>query len=68
MEYTKDMIFQIKYGQELEKSEKTFKFFKRTAKIISKHKMITVIVAITIMLMFLDFMLISSFIEVLSRV
>lgn len=68
MEYTKDMIFQIKYGQELEKSEKTLKFFRKIAKIISKHKMITVIIAITVTLMFLDFMLISSFIKMLSSI
>lgn len=63
MEYTKDVILGVSYGQ----AEKTrFQFLENMVKVIKKHKFITTIVSMTCLLCILDFMLISSFISVLS--
>lgn len=64
MEYTKDVIFSVSYGQEVKKSR--FKFFERISEIIGRHKMLTSIICITLMLMILDCILIGSFINVLN--
>ena len=65
MEYTKDVIFSVSYGQEVKKSR--FRFLERISRIIVRHKMITTIVSITLMLMILDCILIGSFINVLNN-
>ena len=65
MEYTKDIIFTVSYGQEVKKSR--FRFLERISRIIGRHKMITTIVSITLMLMILDCILIGSFINVLNN-
>lgn len=65
MEYTKDMILHVNYGQEV-KQKKVWKWFHKVSSVITNHKMITAIVSITLMLMILDIMLVTSFIQVLS--
>jgi len=68
MEYTKDVILQVNYGQGVKNKNKVWSIFNKLGENISKHKMITTIVSITLMLMILDFMLISSFVQVLSTI
>lgn len=66
MEYTKDVVFNVHYGQDVLKENKKMSAFKRIRLLLNRHKMITAIVLITIMFMIFDLMLVSSFIEVLS--
>ena len=64
MEYTKDMIFQVSYGQ-AERKER-FQFLKRLTQKVKKHKFMAITIGMTSLLILLDFMLIASFIQVLS--
>ena len=66
MEYTKDVVFNVHYGQDVLKENEKLSAFKRIRLLLNSHKMITAIVLITIMFMIFDLMLVSSFIEVLS--
>lgn len=66
MEYTKDVVFNVHYGQDVLKGNEKLSAFKRIRLLLNRHKMITAIVLITIMFMIFDLMLVSSFIEVLS--
>ena len=66
MEYTKDVVFNVHYGQDVLKKNEKLSAFKRIRLLLNRHKMITAIVLITIMVMIFDLMLVSSFIEVLS--
>lgn len=68
MEYTKDMILHVNYGQGEKKEKKTWNWVHKISLAITKHKMMTAVVSITVMLMFLDIMLVTSFIQVLSTV
>lgn len=68
MEYTKDMILHVNYGQEVKKERKILKLLNKVGKALSKHKMMTTIVSITVMLMALDFMLVASFMQVLTTI
>lgn len=61
MEYTKDVVFEINYGQARKKN-----IFERFLENMAKHRVITAIVSITFMLVVLDFILISSFVQALS--
>lgn len=63
MEYTKDVILHVNYGQGVKTKRSVFNKF---GEAITKHKMITTVVSITLMLMILDFMLVTSFVQVLS--
>lgn len=66
MEYTKDVILHVNYGQEGKTKKSVWKLFNKFGETMAKHKMITTVVSITVMLMVLDFMLITSFVQVLS--
>ena len=66
MEYTKDVIFSVSYGQEARKNK--FGLFGKLCGVIGRHKMVTSIIFITLMLMILDCVLVGSFIEVLQNV
>ena len=66
MEYTKDVVFNVHYGQDVLKENEKLSAFKRIRLLLNRHNMITAIVLITIMFMIFDLMLVSSFIEVLS--
>lgn len=68
MEYTKDMILHVNYGQEVRKERKVFRLLNKVGETLSKHNMMTTIVSITIMLMALDFMLVASFMKVLTTI
>lgn len=68
MEYTKGMVLHVNYGQGMEQKKKTWKLFYKISSLITKHKIMTAVVSITFMLMVLDIMLITSFINVLSTV
>lgn len=63
MGYTKDIILDVNYGQ----AEAKVNWMKSILRTLSKHKMITSVISITIMLIILDCMLISSFVSVLSN-
>ena len=68
MEYTKDVILQVNYGQGVKDKNRVWSIFNKLGENVAKHKMITTIVSITLMLMILDFMLVSSFVQVLSSI
>lgn len=68
MEYTKDMILHVDYGQGEKRKKKTWNLVHKISSAITKHKMMTAVVSITIMLMFLDVMLVTSFIQILSTI
>lgn len=68
MEYTKDMILHVNYGQTIEKKKAKWNVLERLSNTIAKHKMLTTIVSITLMLMILDIMLITSFVQILSSI
>lgn len=65
MEYTKDIILNVNYGQ-AEKKQK-FHWIKGVVDTISEHKLLVSVISITMMLMILDFILISSFVNILSN-
>lgn len=66
MEYTKDMILYVNYGQGVKTKKKGWNLFYKILSVIAKHKIMTAVVSITFMLMVLDIMLVTSFINVLS--
>ena len=68
MEYTKDVILQVNYGQGVKNKNKVWSIINKLGENVSKHNMIATIVSITLMLMILDFMLVSSFVQVLSTI
>lgn len=66
MEYTKDMILNVKYGQDVEKHK--LNIFKKVSNAISKHRFMAVVISMTLMLMLLDIMLVTSFVNILSNI
>lgn len=66
MEYTKDMILHVNYGQGVKAKRKKWNLFYKISLMIAKHKMMTAVVSITFMLIFLDIMLVASFANILS--
>lgn len=68
MEYTKDLILHVNYGQDVKNKKRGWNLFYKISSIMSKHKTITAVISITLMLMFLDVILIASFIDVLSSI
>ena len=68
MEYTKEMILNVNYGQEEKTKKNDYNWLHKISLAITKHKIIATVVAITLMLMFLDIMLITSFVNILSTV
>lgn len=65
MEYTKDVILHVNYGQDVKAKKSVRKIFNKFGETMSKHKMMTTVVSITLMLMILDFMLVTSFVQIL---
>lgn len=64
MSYTKDMVLEVNYGQAKEKSKKG-----KLTKILdsmSRHRTMTTIISITLMLILIDLMLVASFMQALS--
>ena len=68
MEYAKDIVLDVHYGQECKVQKRKAKILNKIIEYISNHKMITTIVCITLMLMTLDVMLVSSFVQVLTNI
>ena len=69
MEYTKDMILQVRYG-EINRTLKNKKE-KRTSKFlegIQKHKLMTTAVISAIIFISIDMILVSNFVRILSTV
>lgn len=69
MEYTKDMILQVRYG-EINRTLKNKKE-KRTSKFlegIQKHKLITTVVISAVIFISIDAILITNFVHILSLV
>lgn len=66
MEYTKDVILHVNYGQGVNENKKSWNWLNKISSAITKHKMMTAVISITLMLMFLDIMLVTSFVQVLS--
>ncbi len=69
MEYTKDMILQVRYGEinrtlKAKKAKRTSKLLER----IQKHRLITAIVISAIMFISIDMVLVSNFIRILNLV
>ncbi len=65
MEYTKDVIFRVQYGQD---SKRKIQLLDRIMQKIKRHKLITVTIGMVVMLGVLDFVLLSSFIQILSGI
>ena len=65
MEYTKDVIFRVQYGQD---SKRKIQLLDRLMQKIKRHKLITVTIGMVVMLGVLDFVLLSSFIQILSGI
>ena len=64
MEYTRDIVLNVNYGQAgINKEGLISKFIGK----IMRHKIITSIVFITVMMISLDVVLVSSFIRILSN-
>ena len=68
MEYTKDLILNVNYGQAGKTKKGGLGILEKVAGKIAKHKAISTIVSISLMLMILDIMLVSSFVEILSSI
>lgn len=66
MEYTKDVILSVSYGEQSRKNK--FRLFEKMHGVIGKYKIITTIISLTIMLMILDCILVGSFINILSGI
>lgn len=69
MEYTKDVILDLGNGQvESKKSFKKENLLRRLWKHISKHKIMTSVIIATIGFIVLDMYLITSFMNVLTKI
>lgn len=66
MEYTKDVIFNIQYGEGVQAIKlKDRKFIKQLIKIYNNNKFIVIILALTTLLIMLDLWMVSNFIDLL---
>lgn len=68
MEYTKDIILNVNYGQARKKRRFKWNVLDKIVNTMQSHKIMTTIISITLILILLDFMLITSFIKILSRI
>lgn len=67
MGYTKENVIQLNCMQKAKDKNRFIDFISRIYKFILQHKFMTVIVSVTVIMMILDFVLISSFIDVLNN-
>lgn len=63
MEYTKDVVFNVQYGQAMKLRER--KHIKKLIKIYNGNKFIINILSLTTILMAIDIWMVSSFINLL---
>lgn len=68
MEYTKDVILHVNYGQTEKSKGKVWNLFYKISSAMGRHKIMTVVVSITLMLIILDMMLVASFVQVLNTI
>jgi len=68
MEYTKDMILHVNYGQTGNRQKSKWNVFGKLVEMMSRHRIMLAIISITLMLIILDFMMIVSFVQVLSSI
>lgn len=67
MEYTKDMTFNLKYTNDIEKiKDKKRKIKNKIIYILKKNKFIITVLVILINLIILDVILVNSFINILN--
>ena len=64
MEYTKDIVLSVNYGQ----ARKERKKFSKLINMILNHKIIITIFFITVIMIILDFILIKNFVEILNKI
>ncbi|MFR0822236.1 MAG: hypothetical protein ACLU84_07430 [Clostridia bacterium] len=68
MEYTKDVVFNVKYADTIEHIELVSpKWTSRAMKVMKSHKWICVIMTMTIVLVGVDAILMANFIELFSK-
>ncbi len=67
MEYTKDIVLQVNYGQDVKRQRRNINFFDKICVSIKKHKIMLTVLCMTVFLTFLDIMMVVSFTEVLSN-
>ena len=66
MEYTKDMIFNVRYGEGVQSIKlKDRKFIKKLLNIYINNKFIFIILSLTTILIILDLWMVSNFIDLL---
>ncbi len=66
MEYTKDVIFNVQYGQGMQAIKlKERKFFKKLAKIYNDNRFIITTLGVTTILVVIDLWMVSGFINLL---
>ena len=66
MEYTKDVIFNVRYGESVQAIKlRERKFIKQLIKIYNNNKFIVIILALTTILIILDLWMVSNFIDLL---
>ncbi len=68
MEYTKDIILDVNYGHAQNNKKRKKGIYNTLKNVISKHIIIVSILSITVILMFFDFILITSFVDVLNSI
>lgn len=68
MEYTKDVILHVNYGQAEKSRGKVWNLFYRISSAMGKHKIMTAVVSMTLMLIIIDMMLVASFVQVLNTI
>lgn len=68
MEYTKDVIFNVRYGEGVQTIKlKERKFIKKLIKIYNNNKFIFITLSFTTILIILDLWMVSNFINLLVR-
>lgn len=68
MEYTKDMVFTIKYKNSKEKSvvRKKHKWIEKMARWIKKDEYFTVVILMSLVVLTIDFFVVKKFIEIIK--
>lgn len=66
MEYTKDVILNVNYGQGEKARGRIWRLFYKISSAMGRHKIMTTVVSMTLMLIILDMMLVASFVQVLN--
>ena len=68
MEYTKDVILHVNYGQDAIAKRKKVRFLNKLTGVLSRHMVMTTVLSITVMLIVIDFMMVASFVQLLTNI